>query len=236
MIIGICDDNELYLKSIHKKVEQILPDNRNIEIISVTPSKLHANIQNVICSYDILITDIDMGDLNGIDLAKKINNINPNCIIIFISNFINYATSVYDVEHLYFVLKSEADSSLPKALSKALNVYNSNQNSYLNFNYSNTDYRIALADISHVESLGRYIHIHSSGTCYKCIHSLKNISTKFSLSFVQCHKSYLVNLNYVHSINRTECILTNGTTIPISYTYSKLFHKAFVTFISNKMK
>lgn len=235
MNIGICDDNKDYLIYLHKKVNQLLPNKSQIEVSSLLPNELQTNIQNLSRYYDILITDIDMGTLNGISLVKQINKINPSCIVIFISNFINYATYVYDVEHIYFVLKSEVDTRLPKALIKALSVYNKCQMEYLNINYQNTEYRIALSDIAYIESFGRYLHIHSSDNIYKCINSLKYIKTRLSERFAQCHKSYIVNLNYVYSVNRTNCTLVTKSSIPISYTFSKSFNEAYMSFVSNKI-
>ncbi len=235
MNIGICDDDKDYLKHLHKKVSQLLPNNSQIVVSSLAPDELQTNIQNLSCSYDILITDIDMGTLNGISLVKQINKINPSCIVIFISNFLNYATYVYDVDHIYFVLKSEVDTRLPKALIKALSVYNECHMQYLNINYQNIEYRIALSDIAYIESFGRYLHIHSSDNIYKCINSLKHINTRLSERFTQCHKSYIVNLNYVYSVNRTNCTLVTKASIPISYTFSKSFNDAYMSFVSNKI-
>lgn len=78
-----------------------MSQNRHIEFTNIDPEKLTVNTQNRKCPYDIFITDIDMGSLNGIDLVNEINQINPQCIIIFVSNYIHYATKVYDVEHIY---------------------------------------------------------------------------------------------------------------------------------------
>lgn len=235
MNIGICDDNKEYLDYLYMKVKQLLPNNSQIVVSSLIPEQLQTNILNLSFAYDILITDIDMGELNGIELVNQINKIHPSCIVIFISNFLNYATHVYDVEHIYFILKSEVDTRLPKALFKAISFFNKSQSQYLHINYQSTEYRIAFSDIAYIETFGRYLHIHSSHSVFKCIDSFKNIKTKLPEAFIQSHKSYIVNLDYVHSINRTNCTLVTQASIPISYTFSKLFSEAYKSFVSNKI-
>jgi DNA-binding LytR/AlgR family response regulator len=176
-----------------------------------------------------------MGIYNGIDFANKINQIAPACIIIFISNYLNYATDVYEVSHVYFVLKSDANEKLPKALEKAFKVYNDRITKSLLIRFQNTEYRIFFADITYIEALGRYLYIHDSNQSYKCIQSMKHILTELSSSFTRCHNSYLVNMKYIHSINRTNCVLSNGVSIPISQTYSKKFQADYVNYVSREL-
>ena len=235
MKIGICDDNILYLKFLDETVNKLFLNTKGIFVDALNPSELSLQIKNSSCPYDIIITDIDMGTYNGINFAKEINLINSSCIIIFVSNFINFATEVYDVQHIYFVLKSEAELRLPKALEKAFLVYDERISNFLTIRYQNVEFRISLMDITHIEALGRYLYIHDIRQSYKCINSLKAISAELSESFSRCHNSYIVNLNYIHSLCRTNCILSSGTNIPISQTYWKCYQAAYIKFVSKKL-
>jgi two-component system, LytTR family, response regulator LytT len=235
MKIGVCDDNQLYLNQLVSTLQSYISPSKDIIIEALTPEQLETSISNRCFSYDILISDIDMGNYNGIDFASKINDMSPNCIIIFISNYLNYATEVYDVAHIYFVLKSEAKERLPKALSKALALHNERVAKSILIRYQNTEYRIFLSEITHIEALGRYLYIHDTKGTYKCIQSLKSIMNELSSSFARCHNSYLVNMQYIHSINRSNCVLKNGITIPISQTYSRDFQAAYIAYVSREL-
>jgi two-component SAPR family response regulator len=87
-----------------------------------------------------------MGTYNGIDFASKINQIAPSCIIIFISNYLNYATEVYDVAHVYFILKSELNERLPRALEKAFRM--------------RMDFAMLKGKLSREESINEICHRH----------------------------------------------------------------------------
>lgn len=71
----------------------------------------------------LLFLDIRLGkinkEINGIDLAKKITIEAPFCQIIFLTGYVDFAPYVYEADHLYFVLKTQLDTMMPKALEKA---------------------------------------------------------------------------------------------------------------------
>jgi len=234
--IGICDDNKIYLEFIHEKVSCQFKNSKNIYIEELNPIELALQLENKICPFDIIITDIDMGSLNGIALAKEINKINSSCCIIFISNYLNYALDVYETQHIYFVLKSEAEERIPKALEKAVSVYNGRKYHCLTIKYQNVEHRIPHMDITHIEALGRYLYIYDCIQSYKCINSLKGISTELTETFARCHNSYIVNLDYVRSISRINCVLKSGINIPISQTFLKPFQASYINFVSKKLE
>lgn len=236
MIIAICDDNVVYLEYLKSQIETFMSFvHKNITIISYSPDDLQGRINSKDCNFDLLITDIRMGEYNGINIANQINHMHTSCLIIFVSNYLSYATSVYDSNHIYFVLKSEIDSRLPKALEKAYSEYVKLQSNYINISYQNTNHRIALYHITYVESYGRYLHINTTDASHQYIDTLKNLSKNLFGDFIQIHKSYIINMNYISSLNRTNCILKCGTNLPISYTYSKKVLEAYITFVSNKI-
>lgn len=235
MRIGLCDDNQQYLSYLNETLNALITPMKSVTVEALTPEEMAEYIDQNSIPYDILISDIDMGCYNGIDFASKINHINPACIIIFISNFLNYATEVYDVSHIYFILKSEIGERLPKALQKAISKYNERIEKSILVKFQSNEYRILLADITYVEALGRYLYIHDVRQSYKYIQSLKSIMSELSSSFARCHNSYLVNMKYIHSINRTSCVLCDGVVIPISQTYSKAFQAAYIAYVSKEL-
>lgn len=233
MTIGICDDNKVYLEFLMELVRKHAHVG-SAKIEEINPSDMAMKIQNKICPYDIIITDIDMGSFNGIEFAKEINKINPTCSIIFISNYLNYAMDVYDTRHVYFVLKSEAENRIQKALEKAISAFNDRGSNYLTIKYQNVEHRIPLMDITHIEALGRYLYIYDRIQSYKCINSLKVLSSELSGTFARCHNSFIVNLDFIRSISRTNCTLASGTEIPISQTYLKCFQSAYLSHVSKQ--
>lgn len=88
--------------------------------------------------------DIELGSesVSGIKLAQRINLLNPNTQIIFISQYLQYASSVYETDHIYFVYKQQMEEYLPKALSASCRKLNKLRQQYFCFNYQSRDYRL----------------------------------------------------------------------------------------------
>lgn len=125
MNICVLDNDEEYLeKTARLAASYFEQKNVRTEIITVNSGKALKRLD--IDKLDILLSGINLGEgeENGIYLARQIKLLNPSCQIIFISNFLNYATDVYSTEHVWFLLKDQMEERLPIALHKAMrNLY-----------------------------------------------------------------------------------------------------------------
>ena len=120
--------------------------------------------------FDIILMDIELGSesVSGIKLAQRINLLNPNTQIIFISQYLQYASSVYETDHIYFVYKQQMEEYLPKALSASCRKLNKLRQQYFCFNYQSRDYRLLRSDIFYMERKLRNTEIHTKSQIYYC--------------------------------------------------------------------
>ena len=124
MKLAICEDNPSHYEIIHTILQKYPPGAFEITHFTSGDEFLRAAAENG-CPYSIVLTDIDLGSdtVNGISLAEKINHISPDTQIIFISQYLQYATAVYETEHAYFIHKQQmvkispsgSKSSVPEA-------------------------------------------------------------------------------------------------------------------------
>ena len=106
MKLAICEDNPTHYEMINTLLQKSLQV--SFEITHFTSGdEFLRTIEMEGCPYSIVLTDIDLGTerINGISLAEKINCISPDTQIIFISQYLQYATAVYETEHAYFIHK-----------------------------------------------------------------------------------------------------------------------------------
>ena len=105
--IAICEDSEIFVEIIKKNIETILK----------VPYELHPYLSGkefmtalpeTRCPYDIVFLDISLGDdtVSGIELGQMINGENPRTQLIFISQYLEYASDVYSTKHTYFIYKN----------------------------------------------------------------------------------------------------------------------------------
>ena len=121
MKLAICEDNPSHYEIIHTILQKYPPGAFEITHFASGDEFLRTVAENG-CPYSIVLTDIDLGsdNVNGISLAEKINYISPDTQIIFISQYLQYATAVYETEHAYFIHKQQMEKYLPLALRSSM--------------------------------------------------------------------------------------------------------------------
>ena len=104
--IAICDDERIHRRHTAELIDSALAA-RSADISCFDSSE--ALLQAVVSGYapDIAVLDIQMGEMDGISLAKRLNALTPSCRIIFVTSYLAFATEVYSTEHVYFILKSQ---------------------------------------------------------------------------------------------------------------------------------
>ena len=133
--LAICEDNDIQCRQIHTLSCSSLEIPVEIDTFSSATDFLN-QISNEQCPYHIILMDIELGSesVSGIKLAQRINLLNPNTQIIFISQYLQYASSVYETDHIYFVYKQQMEEYLPKALSASCRKLNKLRQQYFCFN------------------------------------------------------------------------------------------------------
>lgn len=180
--------------------------------------------------YDILLLDIEMEKLNGIELAQKIRRDNEKVQIIFVTGFSDYISLGYDVSALHYLIKPVSTDKLHHVLNKAINILSKKEQNII-IKVDGQNIIIKLNDIIYIESLGHYININ---TIKKEEFVIKNGINKFmkelNENFVIPHRSYIVNLKYVKIITKNSIILDNDKEIPISKNNFEQLNKAFIKY------
>ena len=211
---AICDDEKEMLDVLHKNI-LIECKQHNIEIIIENflsgEELLKSQKEN---PFDVVFLDIDMPEINGFEIAEKINT-----LIVFVTSHDELVYSSLKFRPFRFIRKSHLKSELPETLS-AVNAEISKQNAGRKFSFRTKTGEVFLdvGDIEFIEIYGHWLRVSvAGGDALECYGSLSTLEEQLSeLDFVRVHKSYLVNLKYIYSIEKTVIILDNKTAIPLS--------------------
>ena len=134
--IGICDD-ELYcrsnIKDILKEILSSYPINYNIYEFSSGEELLN----NYPKDLDILIMDIQMKTINGMDTARKIREFDQNLEIIFMTSFVEFMQEGYEVKAYRYILKPINERKISKNILPCINEIVKKRNNYLTINVKN---------------------------------------------------------------------------------------------------
>lgn len=228
MKLAICEDNPAHYKMIHALLQKYLKNSFEVTHFTSGDEFLRAAEMEG-CPYSIILTDIDLGsdDLNGILLADKINHLNPDTQIIFISQYLQYATAVYETEHVYFIQKQQMEEYLPLALRAACRKLEKLHTHYLYFSGNSRNYQVLCSDILYMERNLRQTRIYAKAKTYTTKEKLTSLVERMKPEFCLCHNSFAVNLHAVQTYSHKGIILSDNTVIPISRSYYQQFKDAF---------
>lgn len=224
--IMICDDEQKMLSDIAKLTTEIIKDcdistyQNGRELITV--------LKDQVC--DILLLDIDMPELNGLDIARALSDMTAKPLLIFVTS---HDELVYDSLQFHpfgFVRKSHLTRELPKMLDDAVNEI-SGKDKHFCFHSSKGDVKMKLDDIRYFESDGNYIKLFASEE-YRFRDTLSSLENTLSENgFVRIHKGFLVNQSAVKIINSDECVLSDNVRLPVGRSYSEAARKRLMRYM-----
>lgn len=236
MRIAVIDDNKEYSDYLTEEILTWFTETKSTfktSITPLTPGDFLTRLEKHECNFDIIFLDIKLGAYNGIDLANMVNQINPKCCIVFITNYLNLATEVYDVQHTYFILKTELKKRLPLALEKTIEtVLSFKEKNYFLIMHNSHKIRLDSEDLIYAEVYGRKLTLHLTKEELTCNYTLKNLHSQLP-DFLRIHNSYLVNPAFVRSLTKDSCLLNTQTTLPVSRTFQKKASESYNHYLAS---
>ncbi|HIW60350.1 MAG TPA: LytTR family DNA-binding domain-containing protein [Candidatus Anaerobutyricum avicola] len=225
--IAVCEDHPITAEEICQKIKQYSPMDAQILSFSDADAILSA-IREYTFIPHIVFMDIELQTASSIQTAKNITSLLPDCQIIYLTNYMDYASQVYETSHIFFILKKEMDVWMPKALQKAIRCLDALDHFYLTIPSAKHPARIPQKDILYMERVLRNTEIHTLHLTFKSPDKLQELKGHLESWFSFSHRSFLVNCRHIVTMNRQSCILSNGAEIPVSRTYYKDLQKNFM--------
>ena len=173
-----------------------------------------------------------MEGMNGLELAQNLRKKGDRVSILFVTGCENYALDGYSVQPVHFLLKPVKREVLAGALRTDWELNHKPKAVVLRDNGKSV--RLLLSEIVYMESFNHNILVHlQSGETRSFSISLSLMERQLpSGQFCRCHNSYLVNLDEVEEIGRTEISLRDGSSVPMGRTYYKSFQSSFVRYMN----
>lgn len=229
MRIAVCDDEESQRTLIIKYLQEwAVQRGISIDTASFSSAENFLFQWEEDKQFDLLILDIEMGKLNGMELAGKIREENEELPILFITGYESYMAQGYEVSAIQYLLKPMYKDKLFSVLDKLQKGKKPEEK--IPFQ---TEEGILLwkpSQVWYVEAAGHYSVLYTAegGQQLKCSFTEVWKLLEKRKEFVHCHRSYLVNLQHVSAITKTELVLDNQTRIPISRGSYKAVNQAFI--------
>ena len=205
MKVTIIDDTQEDAQVIRDALERFGRE-ENIE----TEVQIYENAEQFLEDYEnaspeLVIMDIDMPGINGMEAAHRMREKDESVALIFVTNMKHYALEGYSVDDLDYLIKPVEYEDFVLRLQKAGRYIARNRDTGIVLQMQGQTVILKTSDIYYVESMLHNLIYHTKSGEYRVRGSMSRAEQKLrSYSFVSCNKSYLVNLRYVEAIGRDD--------------------------------
>jgi len=214
----IVDDEFLARKLLSEYVSKI----DFLELIDTCPDATKAmevlNNQNI----DILLLDIQMPDISGMEMLKLINN---KPAVILTTAYSEYAVDAFSIGVVDYLLKPFDYARFLQAINKAVNLKSKNQdsseisNDYMMIKADYKLYKVNYDDLLFIEGQHEYVTFHTNTKRITALYSLKNLEDTLPKDkFVRTHKSFIVSIRNIEDIDKAN-VTVAGNKIPVGASY-----------------
>ena len=219
----VCDDDDKCLLTILDIVNSWITD-------AAIAAKIHryTNFEEmgdpILASCDIALLDIDFAihKYTGIDIARKLRTLRSDTVIIFVTNYIEYAPEGYEVKAFRYILKKDVRQKLRNTLDLALKELTTSRET-LKIKIDGEIIDLRMKEILYIESQLRKVSVHmktgkggNKGKEYSYYATMSDLEKHLEpQGFLRIHKSYLVNMRYVRRFANKEVMLEDGTLLSV---------------------
>ncbi len=232
MRIAICDDEKTFCHSLKEKIIRILEEKgKNFQLECYESVADFWEAENV---FDILFLDVQMADGNGIDLAKEYALCHKSCVFIFISAFPQFVFDVFSLEAVDYLCKPVVEKKLENALERAWERVEGTAEKKLFVQTVHWCKSIPFSTVLYCEVIDRKLYLHTEQEIVVYYGKIEELERQLDSRFFRCHRSYLVNLDYVATCKGGQIILQNKETVPISRLRQKEFMQAMLRYMKGK--
>lgn len=220
----LCDDDPAFLSELYRKVTGLLQQ-QEIKAKVHPFQSMEEMGDPLLASCDIAFLDVDYHgkSYTGMDIARRLREFRKDAIIIFVTNFIEYAPEGYEVQAFRYILKRSLHEELERYLNQAITQLNTSRET-VKIQVNGEFIDLSVEDVLYMEVLQHNVTVHvRKGTngngekTYEIYSSLTELEGKLTdRGFLRIHKSFLVNMRRISRFQSKAAVLDNGTVLRVS--------------------
>lgn len=234
--IAVVDDENVFQEQISEYIKKYQEENE-MEIQTVYFADGLKLLESYQCNYDLILLDIEMPGMNGMEVAKKIREKDEEVILMFITNMAQYAIHGYSVGALDFVTKPINYYTFSMKMRRALKRVQKKENEQKSIVLMLSDgmKKIETKRIYFVEVQNRMLYYHTEEGEYSLKGTMQSVEKMLeSDSFVKCNHWYLVNLRHVKEV-KNNLVSVGDHKLEISRRNKKAFMQALTEYLGGNV-
>lgn len=228
--IAICDDEKQTLDQIRKLVSVFFRE-KNMEV-SIVCFSGGEELLRYDRSVDILFLDIQMNGIDGMETARKLRSRNFRGFLIFITVLREMVFQSFEVQAYDYLVKPVEEKKFVGTMERLLVSMNNVSEERLLVQKGYERSIIPFADIIYAEIIDRKVYLHlASSEVVDFYDRIENLEERLDSRFFRCHRSYLINMQYLKSYKNGVAYMEGGKEIPISRLRSKAFSEVILQYM-----
>lgn len=228
--IAVCDDDTICLQHTSELLKQYTEVSLTLFCFQSGRELLESEEH-----FDLILLDIDMPEINGIDTGKRIRELDKKVKIIYITNYMDYALFAFEVHAFAYLLKPIEPKKLFNQLDEALAYLKEKPPCQLEYETLQGIIRLFPKDIYYFEYEKRKVFMKTTEGTYVLNQKISEIAKKMeAFHFFMPHKSFSINLYFVRTIKGYDIYMMDGSVIPLSQKKASSFRYAFNKYLRDE--
>ena len=235
--IAICDDEKDFVANLTALIEQYAAE-RGEEIKVTAYYDGMELIERYDPSIDLILLDIQMRLMDGLQAAEHIRRMDETVGILFLTTMTQYGLEGYKYQAINYIIKPIRYVRLKAELDQWLKRHRKDTSPAIVVTNDAGKFKIALNSLRYIETFNRNLLLHTERENIICYKSMKEMERELcEKGFVRCHTSYLVNLYYVKNVRSRslEIELITGEILPISQPKRKKFMEQLAEYMGDTL-
>ena len=217
--IAIVDDDRVFNRKIRSIVERVVSDfHICVEMMCFYEARTLLYELEDGGDFDIYLLDIELPEMNGMELARKIRETNQNAVLIFVTSYSKFAIEGYDVNAYQYIMKENVEKKLPMVLTEIVKrKYSEDESEFYRIETNFRQEKFKIRDIVRFYKEEKNVKFVTKDKIYQQRISVAEVLDKLSKDeFVPITRGNVVNLRFVRGLGKFEVRLENGECLKVS--------------------
>lgn len=231
--IAVCDNEPVMCEQLKSMVSSKLEQWG--EACRITSYVHGASLLVSSLDFDLILLDIQMPGLNGMELARRLREKEFGGVLIFVTVLRECMEDAFEVEAMDYLCKPVDEARLERALKRSLKRLGAREDPCLLVRTMGWCRRVSLRDIYYCEVMNRKIFLHTRNGVLEYYGRIKDVQQQTAPFFIRCHRSFLVNPDYVEEYGEGQVILKNKERVPVSKNYHQALMERMLHYMDEEV-
>lgn len=228
--LAICEDDSFMLEKLEEMAQRYVRSRGLNTAIRTFASG--EELMKEPGEFDVFLLDVKLPGMDGVELAKKLGRRSQ---VIYVTAYREYAVDAFDVGAVHYLVKPVAEEQLFCALDRARERLGERPRETLGILKNGAYEKVQLSDILYCEVFDHKLIIHTRNGCYEYSGTLDVLEGKLDGRFFRCHRSFLVNMDYVIRQEKGTAVLAGGEKVMVSRRRQQEFMQRLLAFFKDEV-